>query len=101
MSIINIKSPADLLNEARENALNTCDTECSASIYKGWSKEAQQNISMGLYDQATCEAGKSEISSALEENLGFIVDIEALTSIEGINAYMAQLTHTPLSGRRS
>jgi len=101
MPIENIKSPADLLNEARENALNTCDTGCSTNIYEGWSKEAQQNISMGLYDQVTCEAGKSEISGALEENLGFIADIEALTSIEDINAYMAQLTHTPLSGGRS
>jgi len=77
------------------------DKDCKLHILSYWSGPAQSNVSMGLYDQTTCELCKSEISATLIENKEFIDAIESLTTAAEIDAYMSTITRGTLTGRIS
>ena len=88
------------LAEVKEQNQNKCDSDTSANIYASISAETQMNTANGLLEQSVAEIIKSEISTALSENTGFIADIEILTSNAQIDAYMAQIERTPMTGGR-
>ena len=81
-----------------ENAQNSVDSSCRAFIYASWSAESQSNVAIGLYEQAIADLCKNEIGSALSENVGFVADIGGLSTKEAIDAYVAAIVRTPISG---
>jgi len=86
--------------EFKEQQLDSVDAQCKQHIHSYWSAEAQANVSLGLYEQTICELCKAEISSALAENKVYIDHIETLTTIAEIEAYVATITRSELTGGR-
>lgn len=88
------------IEQIRVKNQDAVDLDCSKLILSYWSKNAQSNASLGLYDQVTCELCKSEISSALIENKTFIDAIELLETASEIDDYVDAINRTELTGGR-
>lgn len=86
------------LEQVKESQQTVVDISCREYIYSYWSKEAQSNAALGLLEESEATLCKQEIGDVLAENVGFIEDIEALTSIAEIDTYVANITRMTITG---